>query len=607
MRYDIFVDYLERLEGTTKRLEKTKILAELIQKAGEDITEIIYLVQGIVFPQWDERKLGMSFRLIIKAIASSTGISPDKVEKSFTKKGDLGLVAEEFIKNKKQKTLFSKDLNVKKVFDNLKKLSSLEGHGTVSKKIALVSELLTSANPIEAKYICRTVVDQLRIGVAEGTLRDGIVWAYFPRIIGINDFGKHKNVLEVKKLEDLKNLKKYDFIKAENDKLAREVYNHFVDVVQKTYNIVNDFAVVAEEVKKNGLNAANKDIKLNPGRPLNPMLAIKAKDFDGAFKDVGMPALAEYKIDGFRAQFHFDGKDVKIFTRRLENVSNQFKELIPIVKEHVKAKSFIIDSEIVGYDIKKDKFLSFQSISQRIKRKYDIEKTSKTVPVMIVVFDILYKNGESLIDKTQEERRSILEKTIDEKKHKIELTKKKITNTTKEMEIFYKESLKKGNEGIMIKNLKKIYTPGRRVAGWVKIKPGLEPLDLVIVGGTYGEGKRANALSSFRLACYDEGKFLECGMVGTGIKEKDNEVTFESLTKLLTPLITKKKGKTIDIKPEIVVEVEYEEIQRSPTYNSGYALRFPRVKQLRNMEKAAKDASSLDYVKKIFMKQRQQR
>ena len=175
------------------------------------------------------------------------------------------------------------------------------------------------------------------------------------------------------------------------------------------------------------------------------------------------------------------------------------------------------------------------------------------------------------------------------------------------MEIFYKESLKKGNEGIMIKNLKKIYTPGRRVAGWVKIKPGLEPLDLVIVGGTYGEGKRANALSSFRLACYDEGKFLECGMVGTGIKEKDNEVTFESLTKLLTPLITKKKGKTIDIKPEIVVEVEYEEIQRSPTYNSGYALRFPRVKQLRNMEKAAKDASSLDYVKKIFMKQRQQR
>jgi len=609
MKYEDFVTYLEKLESTTKRLEKTYIVCELIEKANEDIREVIYLVQGNVFPVWDERKLGMSSRLILKAIASSSGISDDKVEKEWAKKGDLGLVAEEFIKNKKQRTLFSKDLTVKKVFENLRKLSELEGEGTVAKKVALVSELLTSAKPNEAKFIVRTVLNELRVGVAAGILRDGIVYAYFPKVIGINDnnFKVNKNVLHVKSLENLKNLKNYDFIEAENEKLAREVYNFLVDVVQTTYNITNDFAVVAEEVRKQGINAAKKDIKVEPGRPLNPMLAIKEETFEKAFEDVGKPALGEYKLDGFRAQFHFDGKKVWIFTRRLENVSKQFEELTPLIKKQIKAKSFIIDSEIIGYDVKKDRFLPFQAISQRIKRKYDLEKTAKDVPVMIAVFDILYKDGKSLIDKNQEERRKILEETVKEIKHKIELTKKKVTSDEKEMEIFYKESLKKGNEGIMMKNLSKIYTPGRKVGGWIKIKPGLEPLDLVIVGATTGEGKRANALSSFNLACYDKGRFLECGMVGTGIKEKDNAVTFESLTKLLSPFVIEKKGKEVKIKPEIVVEIEYEEIQKSPTYNSGFALRFPRVTRLRNMERKAKDASTLEDIKRIFKNQRQQK
>jgi len=609
MEYKSLVSYYKQLESTTKRLEKTFLISELLNKTSkEDLLAVIYLLQGQVFPKWSQEKIGMSSRLILKAISSATGTSPEKVEKDWTKKGDLGEVASELISSKKQRTLFSKKLTVKKVFENIRKLSSLEGEGTVAKKIALITELLTSSEPEEAKFIVRTVLEELRIGVASGTLRDSIVSAYFPKIIGINTEGLkiNNNILHVKTLEEVKrNLKNYDFIEAENEKLAREIYNYFIDIVQKTYNITNDFVIVAEEVMKQGIKAADKEVKVEPGRPLNPMLAIKARSFEEAFEDVGKPALAEFKLDGFRAQFHYDGKNFFIFTRSLENVSNQFKELIPLIKEHVKAKSFIIDTEIVGYDLKKDRFLPFQAISQRIKRKYNLEKTAKNVPVMVAIFDILYKDGKSLMDKTQQERRKILEETIKEGKHKIELTKKKVTSDEKEIENFYKESLSKGNEGIMVKNLSKIYTPGRKVNGWVKIKPGLEPLDLIITAADWGEGKRAKWLSSFTLSCKDKGKFLTVGKVGTGVKEKSEGVTFKQLTKELKPLITKTKGQHVEIKSKIIVQVEYEEIQKSPTYNSGYALRFPRITRLRpDLSINSDDVATLSIVEKIYKQQK---
>ena len=308
-----------------------------------------------------------------------------------------------------------------------------------------------------------------------------------------------------------------------------------------------------------------------------------------------------------RLQIHKQKNKYTLYTRHLENVTNQFKELIPLLDKYVKGANYILDVEVVGYDPKTGKYLPFQNISQRIKRKYDIEKVSKQIPVEINVFDILYYN-ENLIDKTQKERRDLLEKIITQRQQKIVLTKKLIASSKNEVEEFYKKSLNAGNEGIMLKNLNKAYTPGRRVAGWLKLKPSLEPLDLVIIKATYGEGKRAKALSSFSLACRDEatGKFLECGKLGTGIKEKKSEsgITFKELTKLLKPLIEKEKGRKVSIKPEIVIEVSYEEIQKSPTYESGFALRFPRLNRLRSPEKGANQANTLEDVKRIFKIQR---
>jgi DNA ligase-1 len=331
------------------------------------------------------------------------------------------------------------------------------------------------------------------------------------------------------------------------------------------------------------------------------MLALKAGDIEDGLKRVGIPAEVEYKYDGFRIQIHRD-KDIKLFTRRLENVTLQFPDVVRYAKEHVKGASYILDCEAVGYDPKTKKYLPFQNISQRIKRKYNIEQMSKDFPVEVNVFDIIYHNGKSLIRENFKDRRALLEKIIKPALHRVVLARNLISENKKEIDKFYKESLKAGNEGIMLKKMDAPYKPGARVGYMVKIKPTMETLDLVIVGAEWGEGKRSNWLSSFTLACRGEKEFLEIGKVGTGIKEKSEGISFEQLTKLLNPLIQNESRKKVLVKPKIMVEVGYEEIQKSPTYSSGYALRFPRIIRLRE-DKSAKQATELDYVEKLFLSQ----
>ena len=636
MLYRDLVEVYEKLNETTKRLEKTYIISELLKKTPKDlIKDIIYLLQGEVFPQWDERKIGMSSMLIIKVIKSVTGTSENEIKKLWRQKGDLGEVAKGLIKTNKQKTLSSKKLTVQKIVDNIRKLPELTGAGTVNRKVGVVSELLSNSSPLEAKYIAKTILEELRIGIAEGTLRDAVVWAFYPKVVGIffkcekckkimpatskclncgdeidskfkHEIKKHfSKCLKLDSIDGLKNLDKYEFIKTEDGKLARKVYNKFLDDVQHAYNLSNDLGVVAENLRAHGIKTISK-VGIEIGTPINTMLAIKLESIEDSLKALGKPVLADYKLDGFRCQLHKKDDKIILFTRRLENVTKQFPELISLIKKHVKGKNFILDSELVGYDPKTERYKPFQEISQRIRRKYGIEKMAKELPVEINIFDVLYYNGETMLDKPQSERRKLIEKIVKPLKRKIVLTKKIISGDKEELAKFYKQALKDGVEGLILKNMKKEYSPGRKVGGWVKIKSTLEPLDLVIVGGTYGEGKRAHVLSSFILACKSGNKFLRCGMVGTGIKEKEGQkgVTFRQLTRLLKPYIIKEKGRHVDIKPEVVVEVGYEEIQKSPTYESGYALRFPRVLRLRVEDKKSSQANTLADVEHIYKDQK---
>ncbi|MEK6952412.1 MAG: ATP-dependent DNA ligase [Nanoarchaeota archaeon] len=556
MEYKKLVGVYDKLEKTTKRLEKRDIIAEILRECKEDeLDKVVYLLQGRVFPQFDERKIGMSSRLILKVISKVSGETVNEIEKQWKKIGDLGEVAAFLVQKKKQATLKSgSKLTIHKVFGNLLKLSELEGEGTVGRKIDLVSELIANASPVEAKFIIRTVLEDLRVGVAEGVLRDAIALAY----------------------------------------------NVDVKTVEKAFDVLVDYGEVAKRAKEKKLSGLGLVI----GRPFKVMLAIKVNNIEEAFDEVGKPALFDYKLDGFRVTIHKSNDKIKLFTRKMEEVTKQFPEVIYLIKENVKAKKCILDSEFVGYDKKTGKYLPFQNISQRIKRKYDIENTAKKFPVEINVFDILNYEGKDLKDEKQLERRNLLEKIIKEKDKKIVLTKKLITDDVSKAKEFFEESLKAGNEGLIAKKLDAVYQPGRRVGGWVKLKSVMDNLDLAIIGAEWGRGKRVGFLSSFVLGCKKGNEFLECGMIGTGIKEKSEEgVSFKQLTKLLKPLINKEEGRKVKIKPKIIIEVGYEEIQKSPTYNSGYALRFPRVLRLRE-DKPLSEIVDLKQIEKLYRGQR---
>ncbi|MBN2052878.1 ATP-dependent DNA ligase [Candidatus Woesearchaeota archaeon] len=584
MKYSELAGIYESLEKTSKRLEKTFIISKFLKKTKEDdIDKIVLMLQGRLFPLWDETKIGVSNRLVIKAISAATGASPAKVEDEWKKIGDLGLVAEKLVEKKSQATLFSRELTAEKVFDNLRKLPLQEGAGSVDLKVKMIAELLSSAKPLEARYVVRTVLEDLRIGVGTGSMRDALVWAFFGDKVKINYNHEDKS------------------INPDN----REEYNRLTEAVQHAFDLKADYGEVAKMIIRKGEKAFG-ELTMEPGSPINVMLYPKAKDLADAFETVGKPCAIEFKYDGFRMQIHKKaGKDgeIKIFTRRLDEVTKQFPEVIEYVKDFVHAKEFIIDSEAVGYEPKTGKYLPFQAISQRIKRKYDIDKMSREFPVEVNVFDIILFEGRNLLNIPFIERRKIIEKIIKPHPKKLILAKQIITDSLKEAEKFYKEALSMGEEGVMAKNLQGIYKPGSRVGYGVKVKPVMESLDLVIVGAEWGTGKRSGWLTSFVLACRKGDKFLEIGKVGTGVKELEEEgVSFEELTKLLKPLIISEEGKVARIKPKIIIEINYEEIQKSPSYSSGYALRFPRFVRLRE-DKALSDISDLDLVEELYLQQ----
>jgi DNA ligase-1 len=567
MRYLELAEFYDEASGTTKRLEKTKILSEFLKKLSEKDSDVLYLMMGDIYPEYDERKIGVSNQIAIKAISKATGIEETKVIHAWKVLGDLGKVAEELTAKKKQATLQSHILTTEKVLENLRKLPELEGKGTVNKKLALITELLSSASPMEALYLIRTLLADLRIGIKESTIRDSMAEAFF----------------ESKK----------------------EAMKKVQDAIDKT----NDLASVFEIVKRKKLGELEK-LHLQIGKPIKVMLAQKAENIKDAFEKVGKPCAVEYKYDGFRLLIHKDKTKVILFTRRLENVTKQFPEVINYIKDYVRGDSFILDSEAVGFNKKTKEYRPFQDISQRIRRKYDIEKIQNELPVEINVFDIIYYNGKSMLDEPFEKRTALIKKIIKNHPYKIIHSKQIITSSEKETEKFYKQALKDHQEGIMFKNLKTFYQPGSRVGHMLKLKPEARDLDLVITGGEYGTGKRHGWLSSFILSCRDEktNKFLEIGKMGTGIKEKATEegnetISFHELTEQLRPYFLEEKGKEVKIKPKIVISVTYQEIQHSPNYNSGFALRFPRFTALRP-DRLPGDASTLKEVEKDFENQK---
>jgi DNA ligase-1 len=554
MDYLVLAETYEKLENESAKLGKRDIVVELLNKTPSSLlSKVVLLLVGRVFASYSGEELGIAEKMMTRAISKVSGFSNKNVVKKFREKGDLGKVADECIKSKRQSTLSKRKLTVDKVFESVQKLATISGKGAQDKKLNLIAELLTSAKPKEAIYIVRTILGTLRIGVAEGIIRDAVAKAF--------------------------------------DVDAK--------VVENAWNLNADYGEIARIAKEKGEKGL-KNVSVELGKPIQVLLAQKSDGLEEALKKFEHPVL-EFKYDGMRAEIHKKGDKVWIFTRRLENVSEQFPDLVRFTKSSVKAKECIIEGEVIGINKETGNPLPFQQLSQRVQRKYDIEKMVEEIPVQIHLFDITYLDGEPLFDKPLKERRELLEKSVKKIPDKFLIAKQLVTKDLKDAEKFYGEALNNNQEGLIVKNLESKYQPGRRVGFWLKVKPTMEHLDLVVIGADWGTGKRANWLSSYILACRDPntGEFLECGMLGTGLTDKQ----FKEMTEKLKPLITEEKGRRVKIKPKVVVEVAYEEIQKSPHYDSGYALRFPRLIRERTQDKGTNEADNIERVRKLFKSQ----
>jgi DNA ligase-1 len=564
MEYSILADAYEKLESISSKLEKTHILADLFSKtSSEDLPKVVLLATGRVFPVYSEYELGIATQMMMKAISKATGFSLEDIEKKFKKTGDLGLTAEDCIKSRKQSILFKKKLNVDAVFENLQKLAYMTGAGSQDRKLNLIAELLVSAKPKEARYVVRTILQELRVGVAEGIIRDAIVEAFL-----------YKKGMD------------------------KEEKNMMTAAVDYAWNILSDFGEIAKIAKKSGIKGLKK-VRVQIGKPIQVMLGEKAESIEEVIKDFGKVAV-EYKYDGMRAQIQKKGDKIWVYTRRLEDVTRQFPDLAELCKKALIPDECIVEGEILGISVKTGFPLPFQMLSQRIHRKYDIQKLIKEIPIQMHLFDIVYLEGKTLFDKPFKERREILEKSVRIIPKKFELAKQLVTDDIKKTETFYQEALNAKQEGVFLKVLDSHYIFGRHVGGWYKIKPIMETLDLVIVGATWGEGSRAKWLSSYVLACRDpnSGKFLPCGMMGTGLTEEQ----FQVMTDTLKDLIIEESGREVRIRPKIVVEIAYQEIQKSTNYESGLALRFPRLIRIRD-DKGSEEADTIERAYELFKSQ----
>ena len=314
MDYSKLVKVYEELSNTPKLLEKRDILSNFLRSVDKkNLENVINLLQGRNFPEWDSRKIGVGTQIIIKSISTTAGISISEINNLWADIGDLGKVTEKIMSNKKQATLMSESLTIKGVVIRNQKLSEITGSGTVSRKVSIISELISSTTPIGAKYLVRILLEDLRTGAGLGVIRDAISDAF--------DIEKSK--------------------------------------IQRSYDLTTDLAKVGFIAKTEGESGLN-NLTINVGNPIKVMLFQKSETFDDAFEKVGTPAAIEYKYDGFRIQIHRNKSKITLFTRNLEDVTRQFPDIIEFVKRDINSKSFIIDCEAIGYDQKTKVWKPFQ-------------------------------------------------------------------------------------------------------------------------------------------------------------------------------------------------------------------------------------------------------
>lgn len=563
MEFRELVGVYDALLDTSSTLEKTRIIADVLEDTDSDLLPmVVQLLRGQVSSNWESIELGVSSSLAQEAINTATGIDMGTIEEWWRESGDLGDAAMQAVEQKSQQSLVSETLAVVDVYETLRSVSSFAGSGSQSRRVETIAGLLSNASPREARYIIRTVLGTMRLGVGDGILRDAVAKLF------VSDSVEGRAL------------------------------------VQRSFEVTNDFSVVVEKAAASGSEGlASLDIRVF--RPVQPMLAEKAESMETAINDLSDSqgrVLLEMKYDGMRAKLHKQRDDVRMFTRRLEEVTEQFPDVVSKVNDVISAEEFIVEAEVVGVEPETGTHVPFQELSRRIKRKHDIEAMIEELPVEVYLFDLLYLDGTSLLDESLRARLDQLTNILDESSPSRGVSRAEHTevDAVSAGNSFYERALSAGMEGVMIKNLEASYQPGSRVGYQRKLKPTMDPLDLVVTRVKWSEGRKSEYLGRPYLACRDtdSGDFKEIGRLHTGFTDAD----LEEFTELIEPKIVSVSGREAEVTPEIVLEVEYEEIQSSPQYSSGYALRFPRFKQIR-YDLSPEDVDTLSTVKSLYAEQ----
>lgn len=588
------------IENSSSRLVMTKHLAELFKKTPfKDAKRVVYLLQGRISPQFEGSEIGFGEKLITQGIAKASGFEREEVDKVFNKIGDLGNTAEEFVKKKKQLSLQTQDLTVEKVFTNLKKMSQSEGEGSQELKIKTLTELFNYATPLEARYIARIPLGNIRLGIGDPTIMDA-----FATILTEEE--QEKIMLKKSSAVTKKEEK-------EIDDEARRIKVNVREQIEAIYNIDSDLGEIAQILKEKGLEGL-KEIKIKPGTPIRPTAAERLPSAKEIIEKLGKCAV-EAKYDGFRLQISKDKDNVKIFSRQSEEMTNMFPEIISAVKEYLIPEKCIVEGEALAYNEDTQEYYPFQVTIQR-KRKYEVEKKAKEYPLNLFLFDVMYVNGESYLDKPLTKRREKLSSIVKEG-GLIKLSEQRIIDNPKDLEDFFEDAISRGLEGIIAKDLNAPYIAGARKFAWIKLKRSYkgtlsDTLDLVIIGYYLGKGKRTEfGLGALLVATYNEKEdtFESVAKIGTGLTEN----TLTQLQEMLFKnKIEKKHARVISeikpdywVEPKFVVETRADEITLSPMHacgkeeGKGYALRFPRMIKLRS-DKKAEEATTTIEVKQMF-------
>lgn len=581
MLYSLLVETYSKIEATTKRLEITDLLVGLIQATPPSVIDkVVYLTQGKLYPDFLGIELGIAEKLIVRVLAKITGTTEEKVATAYKKSGDLGTVAEELLADKTQASFQEEQLTVEEVYASFDKIAHESGQGSIDSKLRNLTGILGRASSREAKYITRMAIGRLRLGVADMTILDALAVA----------LGKGKE--------------------------SRPV-------LERAYNRSSDLGFVAKMLAEKGIKSISS-LKITVGRPVRPMLAERLSDPKEIIAKMDGECAAEYKYDGLRVQAHISSNGVKLFSRRLENITDQFPDVQRLLKKHISANDVVIEGETVPIDATTGELLPFQLVSQRRGRKFDLEKTVDDIPVAFFSFDLLFADNIDYTDLSYPQRREKLRSLVPESE-RIGLSKQSICKDPQQLDDFMQQAIAEGCEGLMIKSIgpDSTYKAGARGWTWIKYKRDYksemqDSIDLAVVGAFAGRGRRGGSYGAVLLAAYDkkDDVFRTVCKCGSGFTDEDLAKLPVILDKYKIdhrhPRVNSKIEPDTWFVPGLVLEILGAEITLSPIHtagmnsvrhDAGLAVRFPRFTGKYRDDKSPEDCTSTGEIIEMYQSQ----